>query len=506
MDIVYDYLNNFGPSLTSRVSDYLVQSIGLTPAAARKRVSRSTDGVKRLAYITFPRKARFIYLEQQFGSPVYWDNLVAALQATNSAYGHAISALRLRGGLVPARQFAIACGAPIKQSRHLSPETIVSRLCDAGLTQRINVPGLGDCVSLVQHEDYYSDRAITVQARLTAEDILLGAVRDWTRKLGLVSYERIKTRDGADLPMVGTFAWDITAPSYVANMAQIRKDGKVRPGFFACDVFFGGQVDVSDIRPFIAKCTKLRGLRNIGPCLHMFVAEHYTKDAFLLLKQHGIIPATPRTLFGDEIAEGLSEVTSVLINAAHAVVNPEKLDNLFRRISKIEGAANQLRGTLLEFLVASFWRREGESVTINRIFKNGLEQAEVDVLVHREGKSVTFIECKGYSPYATVPDELVKQWLEKRIPFLFKEAHQHPDWRNHKYRFEFWSSGALSQDALAMITAARERIKRSRYDIDILLGPEILSVFKAGKDSAFATAFEKHFIRPYEPTIIFDWD
>lgn len=70
-DLVKDFLQNHGPCLSSELADYLVQTLKISPDAARKRVSRLADNVRRLGYVTFPRRARFMYLEQQFGSPVY---------------------------------------------------------------------------------------------------------------------------------------------------------------------------------------------------------------------------------------------------------------------------------------------------------------------------------------------------------------------------------------------------------------------------------------------------
>ncbi len=506
MDIVAEYLRRYGPCLTSDVSEYLVQSHGLSAVAARKRVSRSPEPVKRLGFVIFPRRARFIYLEQQFGSADYWHNLIEALHATNSIYGHALAALRLRDGIVPEQHFAIACGAPVKQARHLSPDTIVTRLHKAGLVKTLPIAGLGNCIALANDEEHFERKAIIIRARLTTEEILLSAVRDWVRKLGLGSYDRVKMRSGPALPMVGTFAWDLSAPSYLSPMIRSDKSGRVKPGFVVCDVLFGRRLDVADVRPFITKCVTLRGLMNVGPCLQMFVAERYSREAFALLKKHGIVPATPRTLFGEEVAEALSEVTSVLISAAYAALDPVKLDGLFRRLGKIEGAATQLRGTLFEFLVASFWRSEGEDVDLNRIFKEGAQSAEVDVLIHRKRTSVKFIECKGYSPYGTVPDEEVRKWLEVRVPFLFKQALAHPDWRNHHYKFELWCSGQLSPESLAMIEEARGRIKKARYEIELLRGPEIMELFVAGRDEAHSIAFEKHFLKPYEPEEFFGWE
>lgn len=66
--LIESYLATHGPCLTSAVSEYLVEVHRMAPAAARKRVSRVTDGanssVKQLAGIPFPRKGRFVYLQR----------------------------------------------------------------------------------------------------------------------------------------------------------------------------------------------------------------------------------------------------------------------------------------------------------------------------------------------------------------------------------------------------------------------------------------------------------
>ncbi|GGF86638.1 hypothetical protein GCM10011319_52910 [Mameliella alba] len=62
----------------------MVVTLGISPVAARKRVSRLAGNVRCLGYITFPRKARYMYLEQQFGSPQYWENLGSGLVLSQS--------------------------------------------------------------------------------------------------------------------------------------------------------------------------------------------------------------------------------------------------------------------------------------------------------------------------------------------------------------------------------------------------------------------------------------
>ncbi|WP_376743580.1 hypothetical protein [Ensifer canadensis] len=117
--------------------------------------------------------------------------------------------------------------------------------------------------------------------------------------------------------------------------------------------------------------------------MQMFVADSYTKDARALLKQHGIVAATPRALFGNEVAEGLRETIHFFRSlAATSRFDPDEFDRIMRVFRRVEGAANQIRGTLLEFMAAEIARRRfGAHVHMNRTYKapNG-KDAEADVI------------------------------------------------------------------------------------------------------------------------------
>ena len=498
VDIIESFLKDRGPALSGEVAEHLVKIMHIAPTAARQRIARVGGQVKKLGYVTFPRKARFMYLEEQFGSRLYWDSLTKALLRTNSAYGLAIAALLQRDGLIPHKQFAIACGAPVKQAKHLSPETIFRRLNEAGLLELTTVPSVGECVSLVQSANYYQWRGDDVRARLVTESLLLTAIRDWVRKLGIVSYETVATREGDKPAMVGTFAWDLTAPSYLGFLTKRSKEGKPKPGFFVCDVHLGSRMTAESVRPFINKCKTLRQLRNIAPCMQMYVAHHYTAEAFQLLKANGIIPATPANLFGEEVAQGLVQLSVVLRQAASSTIDPIQFDALFKKFGKIEGAALQLRGTLFEYLSAEIARKTiSPQVKMNRIFKSpdGVKSAESDVLAVREDTDVTFIECKGYSPYGEVSITDMKRWLQHNVPVIYSAARAHPDWRRLAIHFEFWTTAPLSTEAAEMLELAKSTVKPERYTVAVRLSDAILATCRLTKDSGLTTAFEKHFIR-----------
>lgn len=500
-DPVEKYLELFGPALSSEVAAHLTQA-GAEAPAARKRVSRAGPGVKRLAGITFPHKARFLYLQQQFGSPAYWANLTDALISTRSAYGYAIAALRQRNGLVPTAHFPIVCGSPLRQSRHLSPETVYARLSQAGLLTKVQVGGLGECIALVQSEGHYEIWAEQIRAGLLTENILLLAVKDWLRKTGIVSYGKVAIRDEEPAPQVGTFLWDLSAPSYLGPMVRTGKDGTRKNGFVACDVHLGEPMTLAGVMPFVRKCQTLRTLRKVGACLQIFVAGRYDGPAFQLLKENGIIPATPASLFGEDVASALRQLTSVLENAAHSIINADQFDELFSKLGKIEGASVQLRGTLFEYLAAEIARRTiSADIKMNRIFKPTTgAKAEADVVAITGHQSITVIECKGYSPRATIPDELFKRWLQYNVPTCFREIKEHPDWRNLSVRFEFWSTAKLSEETMALFAKAKAEINPDRYSLEVRLGPELYETCQNTHDPSLIGAFERHFLKIEKPS------
>src|SRR6185312_13840011 len=144
---ILSLLAHHGPGLTSDLAVEL-QKQGLSAAAARQRLSRLPEEVKTLYGLPFPKRARFIYLESQFGKDAYWDALIAAVEKSNPAHAAALAGIRSRGGIVPLAHFDIVSGAPKRQKRQVSSETILQRLESVRLLQRVEIEPFGDCVTL----------------------------------------------------------------------------------------------------------------------------------------------------------------------------------------------------------------------------------------------------------------------------------------------------------------------------------------------------------------------
>jgi hypothetical protein len=490
-----DTLKTLGPCLSTALTDYLVTHDGLSPAAARQRVSRGAPQIKRLAHLPFARKARFLYHQDDYASPRYWENLYAAIFATNGPYARALGAIQARE-VAPLVHFFGACGAPIAQKKQLSARTVLDRMVAANVLVEQTLPGLGSCVmtkkTYERHQQSLDELAGATRSRLIAENILLESLREWLRRLAIVSFNKVQIR-GADMPRVGTFAWDLTAPSYLTSVLTRLKDQEVKPGWVVCDVLLIENVGLKHAAPFLNKVRSLDALKKIGRTMFILVAHGYDVEAFQALRSAGIIPATPKSLFGEDVADGFRVLIQTLTEAANGVVDPEKFDQLFSKLGKLEGAVGNMRGAFFELLVAEVVRKTAPGpVKLNKICRGDDGDAEVDVYHLNEGLAAQMIECKGIAPGTCVDDEEVNQWLTKRI-MRVRHHLQNLGWSGPRPRFELWTSGALSDQA-------RQRIEKTRlanankFEIIVIEGDALRIAVKAVNDASLLKTFEQHFL------------
>jgi hypothetical protein len=490
-----DTLKTLGPSLSTDLADYLVAHRGLSPAAARQRISRGAPQIKRLAHLPFARKARFLYHQDDYASPRYWESLYAAIFATNGPYARALGAVQARR-LVPLGHFLGACGAPIAQKKQLSARTVLDRMVAANVLVEQTLPGLGPCVmtkkTYEHHQQSLDELAVATRSRLIAENVLLDSVREWLRRLAMVSFNTVRTR-GTEMPRVGTFAWDLTAPSYLTSVLTRLKDKGVKSGWVVCDVLLIENAQLKHVEPFLHKVRSLNALKNIGRTMFILVAQGYDAEAFKTLRSAGIIPATPKSLFGEEVADGFRDLIQTLSEAAKGIVDPTKFDQLFSKLGKLEGAVGNMRGAFFELLVAEVVRKTATGlVKLNKICGGEDGNAEVDIYHLNEGITAQMIECKGIAPGTSVDDEEVGLWLTTRITRV-RHHLQSLGWSGPLPRFELWTSGALSAQAHERVEKTR-LANANKFEIMVVEGEALRIAVKAVNDASLLKTFEHHFL------------
>lgn len=493
MNKLVQLLHDRGPGLSSDITAILSHE-GKSSAAARQIVSRLPEDVRVLRGLSFPKRARFIYLEKQFGTDRYWDALYSAIDKANPAYSAAIAGVQSRGGCVPLRDFEIVAGSPVKQKGQISCSTVLERLRSVDLLGTTEISGIGECV-LLRGEEIDTTSLGKLRARLLTENVLLDAIRSWAGKMNLASPGTTRIRNDTPAPQLSTCKFDLCGPCYLRPMKRF-SGGKVSQGFFVADVVVGVELNKRAVAAFLRKCILLGHLRKIGPFLPMLIADRFTPEALRECRSAGVITTRPDTLFGQDIAHALGELLQTLSNsAAVAATNPDRIEELFNSLSVIEGAAGNLRGALFELIVGHMVRAiEGGSIDIGTLVtcpKTG-KRAEIDVRLVKE-REVLICECKGYQPSSVVQKGEIESWLTKRIPII-NTAHRAQDrFSDSKFRFELWTSGSFHPEAVHLLQNAK--VNTSKYEIGWKDGAAVRKYAEDIKASGIRKMLDEHYIK-----------
>ncbi|MDX7613028.1 hypothetical protein [Aeromonas caviae] len=125
-------------------------------------------------------------------------------------------------GIVPIDHFYSVCGSPKAQQKKISALGVLERMLDAKIFVKDEVDGIGECIltkDLYDNNQLKELEIVSVRARLLAEEIFIGAIKEWLRRLSIASFDCIKTRaDIKSQPMVGPFFWDLSSPSYLGKV------------------------------------------------------------------------------------------------------------------------------------------------------------------------------------------------------------------------------------------------------------------------------------------------
>lgn len=486
-------LKTMGPSPSSKIKERLISS-GLTEEAARQRISRSRDKVRRLTSIKLPKREGFLYLDDQYASYEFWNSLVESHTQSNSAYGIALQSLMARGGVIPKKFFKIISGSPHRLKKHISSEIILEGLISCKLVKLEKEEDFGECVVVDAQGSLEYTETNSLKSRLIVEDIIINAVYDWARKMGLASYNAIKKRSLTSIPEYGQFGWDVTAPSYVFPLSRF-ENKKLSPGFIAIDVI-NSHINSNGAKYFIKKCQLNRSIKNMKPFIGMLVADRFSENAFKLGKSSGVIFTTPEILFGTETAESIRRLSSTLENAAAiAAKNPDKVISLLNSLSSIEGSAINLRGALFELIIGHLvYKGEGTSIDIGVKVRNTQgERAEIDVRRVKGEHELAIYECKGYQPTTMIDIDEVEIWFSKKVPIIRSALREEARFKDIKMTFEYWTSGNFTDEAIDYFKKKSSEIKK--YNINWKNGKDILKYAREIKSTSMVDTLKQHYAK-----------
>ncbi|WP_322517882.1 hypothetical protein SR870_10380 [Rhodopseudomonas palustris] len=487
MNDIKAILATHGPSRSSLIAEHLQKQLGINADAARKRLSRVSKPIVRFPIPLLPKREAFLYRLPDRNTERFWTNFHRDLRATNSVYGAAIDGVLARGGTVLKEDFSVISGAPIAQKGQISADRVASQLVDAGFLTAFDLPE--SCYTAARADAVGSANRT---ARSLSEGVLLDALREWARKIGLASYSSIAIRGDARKPQVGPFVWDLSGPSYLMPL----RNGDSKPGFLVADVFADGRLNEFHIRYFIRKARMSKAALNGTGIFPILLAESFTSAALTEGHKAGVVLATHENLFGGRVAQSIRSLVKTLNDAAAMVSGyPERLEEYIHELSSIEGKAGNLRGILFHLLSAHLLRRSAVSIDIGISAydeKTG-KRGDIDIIaITEQSASCTLVECKGKQPGGVVEIDEVEDWL-RRIPTFNAYLQSHRTLREADRRFELWTSGTFSVDSVQLLEA--EKVKRTRLPIDWKDGQQVLALARSGKQKVIKDTLFEHFLR-----------
>lgn len=492
MTSIENFLQQHGPSRSSTVAQWLTDELKLKPEAARKRLSRLRPPLHHFPVHLLPKGERFVYHVDDRKTERFWTRFLDAMRASKSGFGATLDALTARGGLVLAGEFDVIGGTAGMGSRgQLMATTVAERLVKAGAIAQSAGTGT-DAVFVLSQPAIGSPDRNGHHARQRTEAIVLDALREWIRKLGLASYNTITIRaDESRRPVCG-FMFDLAGPSY---LLPVRSGGK-QPGFVVADVFSAVVMDEFQIQYFLRKVALVNAIlkRGGGGALAFLIADGFTSAAYTAGHAAGVSLATPKELFGTRAGNALQMLTQTLRNSAAfaASAPPERIAKLIDDLSDIEGAAGNLRGILFELLCAYLVRRDAQSINMAVVATDPTSGkfADIDILKYTNQRAdCVTIECKGKEPGGILSLEEAQEWI-RRLPIFLSYLKSVN--RESTVSLELWTSGEIADDALAYLT--REKANRTKNPIAWRAGKDVLALATSGKEKAIADALKQHFL------------
>lgn len=455
-----------------QIIQYFV-SQGKTNTSVRKSISRLKDPFRSVSKIHLANKAKIFYHKAFWKTPDYCEKLTKILLEEHSVYGYALEALRAKSGFIVEKDFPIICGSG-NQKGHIPPELIKQNLLDSGLLSSINIEAMGTYLYLSAYNN------ISVQADETMRIIQLKLLQDWLKKLNFVSFKKNIYRtslDGSPPQFVSTF-WDLTGPSYLYPLLgnKIPKQGSI-----VCDLFLNSIVSSSQIQYYLNKLEMLKKCRNIPKFLPIILAPSFETDTFSILRNKGIIVATYSNLYGEETAKLFAELYTSLKNLAAAITkDPQKMYELFDKLSTFEGISNQIRGPLFEMICVHLAQNtfSAQFIENSKHITSNDKEKELDVFAQNSSEFI-IIECKGYLPNHKVNAEEISEWLKDTIPFVRKTLLQKdPQNNGKKFLFNFWTTSDFDEKAIELLTSVTIK---NNVEIHWKNGKDVLKLAKEKK-------------------------
>jgi hypothetical protein len=474
---IRDFLEKEGPCLSSKIKQALKNG-GRSEEAARQKISRAKGDVYHLQGIRFPKRESFLYLKQDFNSPIYFLKLVKALEETASIHICIISGLRTFGGNVSKEKLRILSACPHARKKKKTFDQAVKELVSIRLIYEEN-------------DRYYLNDAIfenpdESRTMGSLNIFIQNILAQWLKNNGLVSYNTPEFNSD-----FCSYFWDIKAVSYLLPFSK-SKAGSRNPGFVVADVIPKENIGDDSINYFIRKTESCYLEKNSPPFLPILIGFNFQRETLLKLRAKNILVSTVSNFFGKETSRLLEKIKVLL--QKKSLNNTSDIDILhieeaLQDISRLDIDVNNLKGHLFELIVAHILANTnpGNVPIINKIIHFEGRQKEIDVFVSNS-KEIDIYECKAYKQL--VDDTEISKWKGK-ISSIYRYFKSMDDNSNKDIKFHFWITSDFTQDAKSILNKASGDTRK--YSIEKKNGKEIFQYTKEWNLTSLSKILQEYF-------------
>lgn len=436
--------------MSSQLALSIQESEKISGNTASQKVARDKAIRKMKGF--FSSGQSFCFLEEHLTESDFFEKLIGSMKSYGKKYWYCLNAVKMNGGIVSQKFLECYTNYPVLALKsHIPFKEVLQKF----VANNIFIFSEGHYLLSPKFNQSSTNLLQYSTIEMIKEDIL-NNFHSLTKNTGLISFHT-----GEYFAEFGKLRWAFKG---VCPINGLKSEGKF--GYLLADILFGHPVYEKDVEFLIDKLKTIQSFKNAARVLPFLLVDDLEPSALQLLKRNGIAVGFIRELFGQKYADTLKDLVSVLNNAGASLKkDSDKYLDLIIELKKYNsGLANNIKGTLFEFVVGHFHSaKSNSSVDLGReIFENN-KRHEIDVLAVYHDK-VVFSECKATK--SGVEHEKVEKWITEKIPAFRQWALKQETWRNKKLEFEYWATNGYDADAekaLKRISETANSIKVSYF-------------------------------------------
>ncbi|HEY1871032.1 MAG TPA: hypothetical protein VGG71_08240 [Chitinophagaceae bacterium] len=477
MTSIESILRKNGPLISSELAKLLSKREKITINTASQRVARNAEISQIKGF--FKSNQSLCFLPDHKNHNVLVERLIDAMYESGRKYWYTVNAIKMNEGVIGRTYLECYTNYPIIPLKgHIPFDNVMEKF----VSQKILVSNNTD----YQFSPDFSKMVTNPLLHRTIElikDNILSDFNTLARNIGLVSYNT-----GTIFGEFAKFRWGYKGVSPIMGLRE-----KNKFGFLLADIILGRPFYKQDVLFFIEKIKHVQSFKNASKLFPILLVDNLDTEALTFLKSKGIVVGFLKELFGEKYATAINELITILNNAGASLkADPDKYLDLIHELKKYnEGLANNIKGTLFEFVIGHFHRLKCQSLDIGREIISDIGRVDIDVLALYSDKTV-FAECKAYK--ALVNEEIVDVWITKSIPAMRKWALGQDRLKDYLMEFEFWSISGFTEQALKDLQVAKEKTKA--YQIGFFGPNELRDTALKTKNKKLKEAIDNFFLKP----------